>query len=222
LRAVIFANGLLADLAWARAALQPADLLIAADGGAKHLQALGLAPQDLIGDLDSLSTTELDALVAAGCRIIRHPARKDFTDLELAIRHAFAAGASEILLLGALGNRWDQTLANLLLAASEQYEQAPIRLLDGPQELQALRGGRSLTLRGLAGDTLSLIPLFGDARGVTTHNLEYPLHDETLTFGSTRGVSNVLLDEEAVVSLREGLLMCVVIHKHQYLISSIQ
>ncbi len=215
MRTVVFANGLIADLPHARAVLAPNDVVVAADGGARHLQALGIRPQVLIGDFDSLGPGEVEAMRLAGTEVIQHPARKDFTDLELALLHAVEQGADEILVLGALGNRWDQTLANLLLAASERFSGTPVILLDGPQELRLLRGGEKLALRGRPGDTVSLIPLFGDAVGVATHGLEYPLRGEDLSFGSTRGVSNVLLGEPASVSLREGILMCVIIHQNQ-------
>jgi thiamine pyrophosphokinase len=212
MRAIIFANGILTDPAQARAVVQPGDLIIAADGGARHLQALQLTPEALIGDFDSLSAEELAALESSGAQVIRHPARKDYTDLELALEYALARGASQVQILAALGNRWDQTLANLLLAGSERFSGAQINLLDGPQELHLLRAGQTITLHGQPGDTLSLIPLAGDAHGITTHDLEYSLKRETLGFGSTRGISNVLLGSSARVELGEGMLVCVVIH----------
>jgi thiamine pyrophosphokinase len=206
LRCVIFANGKLNHFP----ALQPDDLIIAADGGARHCLRLGLRPAIVIGDLDSLDEADLDKLRANGAKIVQYSARKDYTDLELALRHAQELGSSEILVLGALGERWDQTVANLLLPAA--LAQTPTRLEDGNQEIHFLRGGETLTLHGQPGDTLSLIPLAGDARGVFTQNLEYPLDQEDLIFGSTRGVSNVLLADQAAISLREGLLCCILSH----------
>ncbi len=214
-RAAIFANGELSDPAAARAALHagggPPALLIAADGGARHCRALGLTPQVVIGDFDSLDPDDLRALRAAGVEVIEHPRRKDQTDLELALSHAVAAGADDILVFGALGARWDQTLANLLLLAGPGFASARIRLLDGDQQLSLLTPRAPAHIEGRPGDTVSLIPLGGEARGVTTAGLEYPLADGALPFGSTLGVSNVLLGHTATVHLREGLLMCVVI-----------
>ncbi len=213
MRAIIFANGLLNDADAVRAALAPDDVLIAADGGARHCRALGLTPAVVIGDFDSLDGADLARLEAAGVRVIRHPARKDFTDLELALQHAAALGAEEVLIFAALGARWDQTLANLLLPAAPGFERVRIRLIDGPQEMMLLRGGGSLELTGAPGDTVSLIPLGGDAHGVTTHGLEYPLSAGDLQFGATRGVSNVLLGEKAAVQVKDGLLLCILIHQ---------
>lgn len=211
-RVVIFANGAFSHPEAARAALRPGDVLIAADGGARLCRQLGLTPAILIGDFDSLDEGELAYFEARGSLIVRHPARKDYTDLELALRHALALGAEDILIFAALGARWDHTLANLLLPAAADLAHARIRLADGPQEVMLLRGGSTLEISGQPGDTVSLIPLSGDAHGITTRGLEYPLNDGTLIFGGTRGISNVLLERTATVSLRQGLLLCVVIH----------
>jgi thiamine pyrophosphokinase len=211
LRAVIFANGQLNDLEAARAALQAGDLLIAADGGALHCRRMGLTPSVVIGDFDSLSEVDLQALELAGANLVRYPERKDFTDLELALRYAAEEGAGEILVLGGLGSRWDQTVANLLLPAAAGFESSRIRLLDGSQEILLIRDGETLALSGEPGDIVSLVPLGGEARGVVTIGLEYPLHGETLAFGSSRGISNVIHSPDASVTLEQGLLLCVLI-----------
>ncbi|MEK7327320.1 MAG: hypothetical protein AAB217_18910, partial [Chloroflexota bacterium] len=130
--------------------------------------------------------------------------------------------------------RWDLTLANVLLLirsdrwrVSRQQATDPkgvlrkaattnvrVRLLDGAQEIGLLCGPGQLTLTGNAGDTVSLIPIGGDARGITTSGLEYPLHGETLIFGSTRGISNVMMAGQAAIALAEGLLVCTVIRQN--------
>jgi thiamine pyrophosphokinase len=212
-RTIIFANGLMADPASARAAVSPADRLIAADGGLHHLLALGLRPHVLIGDLDSVAPAEAEAAQASGARVERFSPRKDQTDLELAVRLARAEGAADILIFGALGARWDQTLANLLLLAHPDFHGARLRLVDGAQQIYLIRG--QAIIDGQPGDTVSLISLQGDARGVTTHGLEYPLQRGSLAFGSTLGVSNVLLGTQATVTVEAGLVACVVIgNKH--------
>jgi thiamine pyrophosphokinase len=212
LRAVIFANGAHSYPQIDRSHLRPDDWLIAANGGARYCLALGLKPAVLIGDFDSLEPWERQEIEQTGTSLVVHPARKDETDLELALRYAIEGGADEILILGGLGDRWDQSLANLLLPAAPKFAGASIRLVDGPQEVILLRGGESLTLHGQPGDRVSLIPVKGDAHGVTTRGLEYPLNGDTLQFGVTRGVSNVLLSDQATLHLEHGLLACFVIH----------
>lgn len=208
-RAVIFANGEVADLAAARAALRPDDLLISADGGLRYFRALGLTPHVLVGDLDSLGPNEAAALAAAGVRVERFPARKDETDLELALRLALAEGTRDLVIFGALGGRWDQTLANLLLLAHPDFRAARVRLLDGVQQIYLIQG--STIIEGQPGDTVSLIALSGDALGLNTDGLEYPLTNGTLRFGSTLGISNVLAAPRATVTVKAGLVVCVVI-----------
>jgi thiamine pyrophosphokinase len=208
-RTIIFANGELNHPAEAGAALRPTDWLIAADGGLRHLRALNRTPDLLVGDLDSVEPGQAEALAAAGARLERHPARKDETDLELAIHRAQAEGATDILIYGALGARWDQTLANLLLLAHPDFRSLRVRLVDGRQQLYLIQG--QAAIEGHPGDIVSLIPLTGDAEGVTTDGLEYPLTRGRLPFGSTLGISNVLIGEHATVSVESGLVVCVVI-----------
>lgn len=206
MRTVIFANGLFNP----NTTIPPYDLLVAANGGTRHCFSLGFLPQVVVGDLDSIAEAEIAGLHASGVEIVQHPARKDYTDLELAVSYALERGAQEILILGAFGERWDQTLANLLLPAASRFEKCSIRLLDGNQEVLVIRAGQVVEISGNPGDVVSLVPLGGEARGITTQGLEYPLENGTLNFGSTRGISNVLLGEKATVQLRSGLLLCIV------------
>jgi len=212
-RTVIFANGELTNPTAARQALRPDDYLIAADGGAHHCRTLGLTPQVVIGDFDSITLEELNALRDGGSRIIQHPARKDQTDLELALAYAIEHQADDILILGALGGRWDQTLANLLLLTHPAWRGARIHVLDGTQHIYLIQD--ETTIEGQPGDTVSLIPVQSNARGITTQGLEYPLTNGTLPFGNTLGISNVLMGNQAKVEVREGMVICVVIAREE-------
>ncbi len=209
-RAIIFANGVLKNPLSLAESLRPDDFLIAADGGLNHFRALGLFPDVVIGDLDSITPDQLETLHAQEVKVIRHPARKDESDLELALLYAVEHGAAEILVFGALGARWDMTLGNVLLLAHPRLRIADIRLVDGGQEVRLLGDGETLTLSGRPGDTVSLLPLGGDAEGVTSHGLEYSLEGGRLKFGFTRGLSNVIQTSPAQISLKKGLL-CVTI-----------
>ncbi|MBX3049926.1 MAG: thiamine diphosphokinase [Caldilineaceae bacterium] len=208
MRAVIFVNGVVNDYPALARRLRPDDYLIAADGGARHCAALGLRPAVLVGDLDSISPARLADYEQTGVEIERHPPRKDETDLELAVRRAMADGASEILLLGALGGRLDQTLANLLLPARQAWP-VPILLADDRQLARVVRGGESVTIYGAPGDTVSAIPLSAEATGITYTGLEYPLTDATLPLGSTQGISNQMAGDCATIRLGSGILLVV-------------
>ena len=209
----IFAAGTITNLQSNIVEQQQDKLVIAADGGARHCIALGIKPDVVIGDFDSLVEQDIVILNKMGSRFISYSARKDQTDLELAIQHACEQNASQITIYGALGQRWDQSLANLMLLASPGLDHCQTRLVDGLQEAFLIRSGTKIEIHGQPGDTVSLIPIGGNASGIRTRGLEYALENETLVFAQARGVSNVLSQDKATVELQHGLLVCIVIHK---------
>ncbi|MBU4345326.1 MAG: thiamine diphosphokinase [Proteobacteria bacterium] len=206
MRTIIFANGTIDN---SDSILSGKDLIIAADGGLHHCLRLGITPDVVIGDIDSLTTDDIKRLQIAGVEIIRYPAKKDQTDLELALRLAIDRGADEIVVFGAMGGRWDMSIANILLPAEQNLSNATIRIIDGRHEIMLLRAGKEIIFQGKKEDILSLIPLGRDALGITTVGLEYPLKDDLLRFGSSRGISNVFIENSATVFLKQGLLLCV-------------
>lgn len=205
-RVVIIANGIAPDEATVRRWLRPGDGLICADGGARTALALGLRPDAVVGDLDSLDEAQQAQLGAMGCRMAVYPVAKDWTDLELALKLAVEQGAAEIVILGALGGRIDQELANILLLLLPELE-VPARIVDERQEMFVARG--EATIMGQAGHVVSLIPLGGDVTGIVTEGLLYPLRDEPLLAGPARGISNVMTGEVARVTLKSGALLIV-------------
>ncbi|MBU0494770.1 MAG: thiamine diphosphokinase [Chloroflexi bacterium] len=209
MRAVILANGELGDPAMARVQIRAADWLICADGGMRHARSLDLWPQVVIGDLDSLDEADRAALLARGCQLLAYPAHKDETDLELALVYAAGHGATEIIMLGTLGGRWDQSLANILLLAHPALLNVDARIVAGLTTIRVLRGGETGRWRGAAGDTISLLPLSGDVTGITTAGLAYPLQDDTLHLALARGVSNMMTADEARVQVGAGILLVV-------------
>jgi thiamine pyrophosphokinase len=209
LRAVIFANGILNFSQETSVAIRPGDLLIAADGGAQNCLALGLTPAVVIGDLDSLSPDQLENLQVKGARFVVHPRDKDQTDLELALRYAIEQGAREILLLGLLGGRLDQTLANLLLLARPDWNDIRLSTVEGPDTAHILRAGDTITLLGQVGDIVSLIPLSPKVSSVTTQGLRWPLRNAELSFGSTLGISNKIVATNPRIQIEAGELLVV-------------
>jgi thiamine pyrophosphokinase len=207
MRTIIVANSPTFDAAPFLGLLAGADLLVAADGGGNALHAAGLSPHVVVGDLDSLSAGAEALFRAAGAEVIRHPAEKDETDLELALLLAVERGADKIDILGALGGRWDQGLANVAMLALPELASLRVRLLDVGQEAYLVRDEAEIP--GAIGDTVSLLPIGGAARGITTRGLYYPLRDAALAFERSRGVSNLITEPPAHVSLAEGLLLVV-------------
>lgn len=208
MRAVIFVNGVVKDPAGLGRWVRPDDYLIAADGGALHCLALGKLPHVVVGDLDSLTPDLVAEMANRGAAIERHRADKNETDLELAIDRALRDGATEIVLLGALGGRLDQTLANVLLLAQRDWPVALQLVADG-ELATLLRGGEEMTLGAALGATVSLLPLSAEVTGITYTGLRYPLEDATLRLGSTRGISNEVARRPATVRIRTGLALVI-------------
>jgi thiamine pyrophosphokinase len=185
------------------------DLVVAADGGARHAGKLGRRLDRWVGDGDSLGEPELEALADAGVAIERHPVDKDETDAELALVVATAAGAPRITVLGALGGpRLDHELGNLWLLAHPALDGRDARLLGATARVR-LVGPGAADLSGRVGDTISLLPFAGDATGITTRGLRYPLRDEPLLAGPARGLSNVRLEPDASLVIRSGRLLVI-------------
>jgi thiamine pyrophosphokinase len=181
--------------------------VIAADGGVGHALALGLDVTLVVGDLDSAPPEAVAAAEVAGARVERHPEAKDETDLELALEAALALSPKRVLVLAGDGGRIDHLLAALLLLGSPRWAGVEIDAEIGAAMVHVVRGER--TLEGRPGELLSLLPLGGAAEGVRTEGLVFPLADETLEPGSTRGVSNVFAADTARVSLGYGVLLAV-------------
>lgn len=208
MRAIIFVNGFFPDPEAHQRLVASGDVVIAADGGAVHAQATGVLPHVVIGDQDSLAPELRAELEGAGTRFITYPPAKDETDLELALAYAVEQGAQEIFVLGILGSRLDQTLANLLLLTLPDLADVDVRIIAQDQVAFVVRD--EAVIEGEPGDVVSLIPLRGDALGVTIEHVQWPLHDATLHFGSSRSISNVLLERQTRVQVREGILLCAI------------
>lgn len=208
MKVVVVASGRLEAIDVAH--LDNADLVIAADGGAESLDALGRRPDLLVGDFDSVSPALAERLEASGTGVERHPADKERSDTELALESAVARGATQIVLLGAIGgDRLDHELANLLLLADPGMAGRDVRIASGSSTARVLRGAERLALVGSVGDLVSLLPIGGDASGVTTAGLRWALEGAPLGLGRSRGLSNEIVVPPASVSLEQGTLLVV-------------
>lgn len=206
-RVVLFANGDLSEPEMLRAQLHPDDILIAVDGGLRHIVSLNLTPHLILGDLDSANPEDVQRFKTQGVPVRRYPVEKDETDLELGIEAALKINPREIWIAAALGGRLDQTLGSIFLLTRPELEMIDVRLMDGTQEVFLIRDQAPLT--GQPGQTVSLLPLMGPVIGVTTHQLAFPLNHETLYPDHTRGISNRMTATTASVSIDSGFLLCI-------------
>ncbi|MHB0878869.1 MAG: thiamine diphosphokinase [Anaerolineae bacterium] len=183
-----------------------AGLIVAADGGAERALTMGLVPDVVVGDMDSIAPATLAQLQERDATVEVYPRAKDETDAELAVRAALARGARELVILCALGGRLDHSLANILMLDAPDLEGRAL-LASGAVEVRLIRGDTHF--EGAPGDLLSLLPLGDGVVRVRTVDLAYPLIDEPLPAGCARGVSNVFLTERATVRLGGGKLLAI-------------
>lgn len=170
--------------------------VICADGGFRHMDKLGLTPDIVIGDMDSVKAD------LHGEKTIVYPVRKDFTDSEIAVNYAIDNGFSDLVLIGFTGTRTDHTLTNLFLLKGISERGARAEIIDEHNIIRYAE--KENIIRGKKGDIVSIIPIGGDVSGITTEGLDYPLFSETLEFGKGRGVSNVMTGDECRITVKNG------------------
>ena len=185
-------------------------VVIAADSGLHQGELLGLHVDYVVGDLDSAEPDAVERARVAGALIERHPVDKDATDLELAFDVARDRGAQRVTVVGGAGGRLDHFVANVALLASARFADLEVDAWLGDAYVAVVQAGRvPRVLRGAAGSLVTLLAAGGDACGITTAGLEYPLQGATLRPGTSRGVSNVLVGEQGSVVLEQGTLLVI-------------
>lgn len=188
--------------------IQPSDIVICADGAAEFALEQDIIPHVIIGDFDSITKKVRDHFQQTKTNWKQFPREKDFTDAELAIAYAQEQHVDELVILGLLGDRMDHMLSNIF-HISEIAQNVSCLMIEGTTEIHIVRN--RITLHGKKGDEVSLLPLKGDCGRISTHGLYYPLQQEELPFGSTRGISNVFLHEKATIEIGTGTLL--VLHR---------
>ena len=182
-------------------------LIICCDGGARHLENTGIKPDVIIGDMDSIDLEQLKKYRDQGVKIIEHPANKDFTDTELALDYAIGLKPEAIYIWGASGGRLDHTLANIFLLGKGEKAGIKTFLLD--EYCEAFVLSKDVNFKNAAGCTVSLIALSGQVEGITLKGFLYPLAQENLVLGESRGISNIVSDATASIDIKSGSLLVV-------------
>ena len=186
------------------ALLQPLgadDYVIAADGGLRHTQKLGITPNEVLGDFDSLGYTPENAAV--------FPVEKDDTDAMLAVRRGLSLGFCDFLLYGSLdGPRLDHTVANFQTLQFLADRDASGVLCGNTMLATVVKNGSVAFPAGCRG-TVSVFCMGADVRGVTLKGLYYPLENGTLTAGFPLGVSNHFTGEPAQIAVEDGSLLVI-------------
>jgi len=207
-RGVIFAGGKAPGIGYMRNLVKDDDYIICLDSGLEYANRAGITPSVILGDFDSVDEDTLESYKLKGVPINSFPARKDFTDMELGIGEAIRKGVNELVIIAALGGRIDHTLGNIDNMAQAVRSGISTVICDEKQHLYMLSSGRSFHYK--KGTVISLIPFTSKVEEVTTHRLSYPLNGETLVKGYSRGISNVFLEDMALIEFKSGILQVVV------------
>ena len=205
MKAILFAGAEIKDYGFCEKYMNEADTVICCDAGMRHARALGIDPDYIVGDFDSTTTEVLEYYQAKGIPIRQFPTRKNETDMELGIFLALELGATDIVLFGGIGDRFDHTLANAHYLLSLLKKGVRARLVDEKNCVEVI--DKHLTLHGKVGDLVSTIPLSMEVTGITLKGFSYPLTDAVLTLdGDYIAVSNVLAAETATIDMQSGYL----------------
>lgn len=210
MRAVIISGGR-ADKAFMKRELagESRDLLIAADSGLEACYALGLMPDVMLGDFDSVSGKIKEYYRLNGVQTFTYPEKKDETDTELAVRYAINRQAAQIILYGATGSRLDHTLANLSLLQLGLEHGIDMQIRDKYNRIRLIKGRCVLQKQQLFGNYISLLPMGGAVEDICLTGFRYSLDHGRMPQGSSLGVSNVLDDEAGMISAGSGILILI-------------
>lgn len=206
--AVVFLDGTYEDAAYYRAWAEAAELVVAADGGARFLLVAGIVPDLVVGDFDSLPPADTDRLAGLGVAAVRHPARKDQTDGELAVEETLRRGAGELVLAGALG-ALDHTLGHLAILRRLATRGVPARVVSPGLCMRALVAPADVVLDAAPRMRVSVVPLGADAV-VTLVGFDYPLERGMLPADACLGLGNFVAAAGARIAVHDGIVAVLV------------
>ena len=186
------------------------DCMIAADAGMNFLHRNGITPNIIAGDFDSVASGSLQYFQGLNdVQVIKLNPVKDDTDTEFVIREAIRRGAKEITVLGATGTRLDHVIANMNLLGIGLEEGISIQLVDKHNRIRMINDCLEIKQSEQFGNYVSVLPVKGDAKGVSLEGMKYPLKDAEVACFSSLGVSNEIVDEAAKISVKQGVLLVI-------------
>ncbi len=201
------------DLTLGEIAVGEEDLVIAVDGGLGYCGLLNLEPDLILGDFDSVSDQEGEAIRSLEQqipeRILRLPCEKDDTDMLAALKEGLARGYRDFRIYAGTGGRFDHTLANIQCLLYLKNRDAVGYLVDGGGMMLVIKNEAVHFQKGLEG-YLSLFSLVEESKGVTIEGLKYPLDKAVVRNDFPVGISNEFVGEEAVITVEEGTLVCMI------------
>ena len=207
MKACVVSHGEIKDYGYIGSIMKDCDFIVCADGGGEHVIRCGLMPDALIGDLDSIGQETLEKISNSHCIIVKYPRSKDYTDTQLAINYAIENGADDIVLLGSIGDRLDHSLANIFLMVKLVEQGIRACAINEKNSVYIIKD--KIKLKGKIGDLVSLLPIGGDVRGISTHGLSYKLEGKNINMGDPLGISNVFICEDVQIKIESGYLLVI-------------
>ena len=204
IRALIMSNGEYGVLQWYEGQIKQFESVFCTDGAAVKTRALGIIPDVIVGDMDSIHEADLKYMKEKQVEIYQYPAEKDYTDTYLAIELLRDKGIKDITIWGGTGGRLDHTMANIYASISFVREGMSIVFSEPGLDVHITR--RNLKIAGYPGDTVSIFPLGEESARVSLMGFQYPLEEAVLKQELPIGISNILKDEEGYVLVRSGIL----------------
>ncbi|MFZ5989068.1 MAG: thiamine diphosphokinase [Bacillota bacterium] len=204
---IIVCNGSIIDYPYYKKYFDKAEFIICADGGASHLKSLGIIPNVLLGDFDSISGQDLDYYMKLNVEVLKFPREKDMTDTELAVSVACDRGFKDVVIIGGTGTRLDHSLSNIYLLKKMLDKGIRGRIVNEYNEIALMSD--SIKVDYEDGFNLTLLPLTERVEGITTKGLYYELRGDTLEIGSSRGVSNEFVSSIAEITITSGILLVI-------------
>ncbi len=209
---VIFINGQYNDKDFYQRELTGSEFVIAVDGGANFTDKVGITPDLLLGDMDSIYDEVYTKYQEQGVTIEEFPDEKDESDLELALNKAITYRPDEIIILGGFGARVDHLFANIMVLIKPIKHGITTWLKDEIHKVTVIE--KQISLQAQYGDYLSLFPLTPEVTNITAQGLKYPLQGETLYMGPSRGLSNEFIKQNVTVSIATGYLLAIVTNRY--------
>lgn len=178
------------------------EYVICADGGLEKAENLKLIPDIIIGDLDSVNKLVLKKYLDMNIELIKYPAEKNNTDMELAIEYALEKGFKDIILIGATGSRLDHTFANILLIESYYKKGIKLKIIDNNNIIQLITN--NMEIQNKRDYFVSIVPITEFIEGLTLKGFKYPLNNVIVNRGSTLCISNQIVSEKGIITLNKG------------------
>ena len=207
MKALIISNGIIEDYEELKILIKQSNMVVCADGGGQHAYDIGMLPNVIIGDFDSINPTILNYFKENNIKIHTYPCDKNETDTQLAVQYAVDNGAKEIILVGCVGTRFDHTFANVSLLIWLMKRGIRGVIINKNNEINVI--DRYIELYGSIGEKVSLLAITPMITGIHTKGLKYALEDGELSFDNPRGISNELIATKAEVVIRDGMMLVI-------------